>query len=88
VETYLKEILTQTSCISSLFLVLLLMVQSSLISSSDLIDHLDANLEPPEGCQYEIAPFIQNFIDLNVVRLHPELKEFLKDNNVNGMKID
>lgn len=64
------------------------MVDSTLISSTDYINHLDCNLEPPEDSQYFIASFIQDFIDSKVSKLHPELKQYLKDNNINGMKIE
>lgn len=87
-EILLKNINTHISYISSFFLVLILMVDAKLIGSSDLIDYLDANVEPPEGCQYLIAPFAQEFIDTKVVKLHSELKQYLQANNNNGMKID
>jgi len=87
-ETHLKNINIRTSYISSFFMVTLLMIQSSLISSTDYIDHLDCGLEPPEDSQYFIAPFVQDFIDTKVAKLHPELKQYLKDNNISGMKIE
>jgi len=88
VETHLKNINIRISYISSFFLVLLLMVDAKLIASTDLIDHLDCDLEPPEDCQYFIANFILEFIDIKVSKLHPELKQYLKDNNNYGMKIE
>ena len=87
-ETHLKDINIQTSYITSFFIVTLLMIESSLISSTYYIDHLDCGLEPPEDSQYFIAPFIQDFIDTKVAKLHPELKQYLKNNNINGMKIE
>ena len=87
-EIHLKNINVRTSYISSFFIIVLLMVDSSLISSTDYIDHLDCNLEPPENSQYFIAGFIQDFIDIKVNKLHPELKQYLKDNNNNGMRIE
>lgn len=86
--THLKNVSIRTTYISSLFLVLLLMIDSSLISSSDYVDHLECDIEPPENSQYFIAPFIQDFIDSKITKLHPELKQYLKDNNINGMKIE
>lgn len=88
IATHLGNINFRVSYISSFFLVLLLMVESSLISSTDLIDHLDCDMTPPEDCQYFIANFVQEFIDTKVIKLHPELKQFLKDNNNHGMKIE
>lgn len=85
---HLKNINIRTSYISSFFVVILLMIDSSLISSTDYIDHLECDLEPLEDSQYFIASFIQDFIDIKVTKLHPELKQYLKDNNNYGMKIE
>lgn len=85
---YFKNINTRTSYILSFFLVLIVMIESSLISSTDYIDHLDCGLEPPENSPYLIAGFIQKFIDEKVTKLHPELKQFLIDNNSSGMIIE
>lgn len=85
--THLKNINTRTSYVTSFFLVLILMIESSLISSTDYIDHLDCDLEPPEDSQYCVASFIQDFIDKKVAKIHPELKQYLIDNNIHGMKI-
>jgi|SRR5690348_5197268 len=87
-RAHLKQINIQTTYVSSFFLVLLLMIESSLISSTDYIDHLDCDMQPPENSQYFIAPFVQDFIDKKVVKIHPELKEYLKHNNINGMRIE
>lgn len=86
--THLQNISIRASYISSFFIVVLLMVESSLISSTEYIDHLDCGIEPPEDSQYSVASFIQDFIDTKVSKLHPELKQYLKDNNNNGMKIE
>lgn len=87
-EIHFKNINIRTSYISSFFIIVLLMVDSSLISSTDYIEHLDCNLEPPEGCQYNIASFIQDYIDIKINKLHPELKQFLIDNNNYRMRIE
>jgi hypothetical protein len=87
-DVHLKNINIRTSYISSFFIIVLLMIDSSLISSTDYIDHIECNLEPPGDSQYCIAGFIQDFIDLKVNKLHPELKQFLKENNINGMRIE
>lgn len=87
-EIYLKNINIRTAYITSFFLVLVTMVESALMCSTDTIDHLDCGIEPPEDSQYVIAPFIQKFIDEKVIKLHPELKQYLIDNNNYGMKIE
>jgi hypothetical protein len=87
-DVHLKNINTRTFYIASFFIVALLMVDSSLIASTDYIDHLDCNLEPPEDSQYFVANFIQHFIDSRITKLHPELKQYLIDNNNYAMKIE
>lgn len=87
-STHLNNINIRTTYISSFFLVLILMIDSSLFSSTDYIDHLECDLQPPEDSQYFIANFIQEFIDNKIPKMHPELKQYLKDNNIHGMKID
>lgn len=87
-EIHLKNINIRTSHISSFFIIVLLMVDSALISSTDYMDHINCDLKPPEDSQYLIAGFIQDFIDLKVSKIHPELKQYLIDNNINGMKIE
>ncbi len=86
-EIHLKNINIRTSYVVTFFLVLVIMTESALISSTDMMDYLNCDETPPEDCQYEIAPFIQKFLDEKVVKIHPELKQFLRDNNGYGMKI-
>lgn len=87
-KIHFKNVNIRISYMVTFFLVLIIMTESSLISSTDLIDYLDCNESPPEDCQYEIAPFIQKYIDEKVVKIHSELKQFLIDNNNYGMKIN
>jgi len=87
-EIYFQNINIRTSYAVTFFVVLITMIESALLCSGDIEDYLDMGIDPPENCQYEIAPFIQEFIDKKVVALHPELKEYLKNNNSHGMKIE
>lgn len=87
-DKHLKNISTRTNYVASFFVVVLLMIDSSLISSTDYIDHLDCGLEPSQDSQYFVADFVQEFIDNKISKLHPELKQYLQDNNINGMKIE
>lgn len=87
-KTHLKNIIIRTDYISSFFMIVLLMVNPSLIMSTDYIDHIDLDLKPPEDSQYYVAPFIQEFLNLKITKLHPELKNYLKDYNIYGMKIE
>jgi hypothetical protein len=88
IEIHLKNINIRTSYIISFFVILLLMIDARLSTSTDMIDYLDGDIQPPQDCQYSIAPFIQEFIDAKLSKLHPELKQYLKDNNNYGMKIE
>lgn len=87
-DTHLFNITSRTSYISSFFVVFLIMINSSLISSTDYADYMDCNMDPPIDCQYIVAPFVQDFINCKVTKLHPELKQYLKENNSNRMKIE
>lgn len=87
-NVHLKNINTRTFYITSFIIVALLMVDSSLIASTDYIDHLNCNLEPPVDSQYFVANFIQHFIDTRIIKLHPEIKQYLIDNNNYEMKIE
>lgn len=86
-EVHFKNINIRTSYISSFFIVALLMIDSALISSTDYMDHLNCDITAPDDSQYFVASFIQSSIDKKVNGLHPELKEYLRNNNINGMKI-
>lgn len=86
-DIYLSNINIRTSYVVTFFLILITMTESALLCSGEIEDYLNLGLEPPEDCQYEIAPFIQKFIDDKVVKLHPELKDYLRDNNNYKMKI-
>jgi len=87
-KTHLKNINTRTDFISSFFVIILLMVNPSLIMSTEYVDYMDSGLPPPQDCQYDIAPFVQDFINSKINKIHPELKDYLKDNNIYGMKIE
>lgn len=86
-EVFLKNINIRISYILTFFLLLILMIDSTLVRSDDIMDYLENDMVPPENIQYEIAPFIQEYIDEKVIPLHPELKQYLKDYNINGMNI-
>jgi len=86
--THLNNINVRTSYVSTFFIIALLMIDSSLFSSTDYIDYLECGMKPPECSQYLIAPFLQEFIDMKIVKLHPELKQYIRDNNIHGMKIE
>ncbi len=61
-------------------MIILILINPPLISSSDYVDALTVGIEPEDGSQYYIAPFIQEFINDTVKKVNPELKKFLIDN--------
>lgn len=79
VDKILNEITFKLSYIVSIFVVLLILIKPNIISSRDYIDALELGLQPVEGSQYNIAPFIKEFIDTQVIKLHPDIKIFLKE---------
>lgn len=81
-----KDIVYKLNYISAVFMVLLILIRPSLVSSSDYVDALTEGMSPVEESQYEVAPFIHEFIDNVIVKIHPNLKNFLKDSVY--MKID
>ena len=40
--------------------------------SPDYRDYKDFGMEPPEGCQYDVSPFIQSFLDKTVYKEFPD----------------
>lgn len=82
------EIIMRLDFMTSLFLILLIMISPSMIQSLDYMDHLECELTPLEGSQYNIAPFVQEFIDEYINKINLDLKVYLKHNNKYGMLID
>ena len=40
--------------------------------TSDYYDYKECGMEPPEGCQYEVAPFIQTYLDRTIYKVFPD----------------
>ena len=41
------------------------------LMSFKYMDYIDCGMEPLEGSQYEVAPFIQEYLDKTLYRTHP-----------------
>ena len=80
IDKVLKDLGYKLNYIISVFIVLLILVKPMLIMSSDYVDALEVGLDPEPDSQYKVAPFVQKFIDEHIIKLHPELKSFLKNN--------
>lgn len=52
------------------------------LMSSDYSDSMDLGLEPEEGSQYNVAPFIQNLFDDLISKKRPQLVELIKSNTL------
>ncbi|MEK4978166.1 hypothetical protein [Bacillus sp. FSL K6-6540] len=74
------ELRNKVSFILNIVVVLLVLIKPHYIMSMDHIMFLDSNMTPPEGSQYWIASFIQDFFDEHLNQYNPELKIFLKAN--------
>ena len=64
---------------SILFLALQSIINPISISASDYIDSLDMGLEPEEGSQYWVAPFIQKYIKDNEEILGDGLIDYINN---------
>ncbi|OGO79416.1 MAG: hypothetical protein A2Y23_06175 [Clostridiales bacterium GWB2_37_7] len=80
IDSFTKDTLFKLEYITVVFMVILILIEAPFISSSDYIDALTVGIEPEDGSQYNIAPFIQEFINKNIKKVNPELKKFLVDN--------
>ena len=47
-------------------------LQPVYMMSPDYCDYTDCGMEPPEGCQYDVAPFIQSYLDKTVYKTFPD----------------
>ena len=49
------------------------------MSSSDYVDFLDMGMQPPEGSQYYVAPFIQKIFDEILKKSRPDIAREIKE---------
>lgn len=87
-ETQLRNVNFRVAYIASFFIALLFITNGSVLASTTYSDHMMMEMTPPENSQYFIAGFIQDFIDKKLIKLHPELKQYLVENNRFGMIIE
>ncbi|MEX2410280.1 MAG: hypothetical protein WD607_02725 [Candidatus Paceibacterota bacterium] len=81
-ESGFEEIGEDIKYIAVSFIFILLMIDSTVIMSTDYIDYLEMNMIPPDGSQYEIAPVVQKFIDTYLKTYNNELVTFIKETSV------
>lgn len=85
-DEHFKQIKFKLEFISIVFLVLLILIKPSSISSTDYIDALDVGIKSEKGSQYFVALFIQGFINEHIDRFDLKLKEFLIKNTYMHIK--
>ena len=54
-------------------------LQPVYLMSSEYLDNKECGMEPPEGCQHDVAPFIQAYLDKTVYNARPEWAARLVD---------
>lgn len=86
-ELLLEDIQKDIAFITSYFLTILILIKPKHISSVDYIYYMEEGITPPEDSQYWVAPIVQDYLDEFIVKISPNLKLYLKDNNPYGMKI-
>lgn len=64
------------------FIFILLLIDTTIIMSTDYIDHLEMNMSPPKGSQYEVAPIVQDFINTYLKSYNNKLVSFIKETSV------
>lgn len=83
-----KQKLIQTvRNITSIFISILSIALPDKIQSSDYRDDIEFGSTLREGCQYWVMPMIVKFMDMHFPKIHPDLLQFLEDNNKYGMKM-
>jgi hypothetical protein len=43
--------------------------------SHDYIDYKDCGMEPPEGCEYDVSPFVQEYLEKTMYKICPKWAE-------------
>lgn len=81
-----KKIDKNLKYLSVYFLSLLLIIDSTMVMSTDYIDHMEMGMTPPEGSKYNIAPSIQEFIDQYLKSYDNDLVNFVKQSSIMEIK--
>lgn len=76
----MRMILDDMSLITVSFLFLLTLCSPITIMSTDYVDCLDLSIEPPEGLQYWVAPFIVDFYKKNLDLIDKSCIDYLREN--------
>ncbi|KHF32267.1 hypothetical protein CM49_05541 [Paenibacillus sp. P1XP2] len=80
IELILKEVTFKLEYIILVFVTLFILIKPHYIMASDYIEYMEVSMTPPEGCEYWVAPFIQDFVDRHIGSHSIELKKFIQSN--------
>lgn len=75
----LELLLNDVKHITMTFLLLLIICTPFLIMSTDYIDYLEGNDIPPEGAQYWVAPFVDQFVKENISLIDQNCLNYLRE---------
>lgn len=64
------------------FVILIYLVNPILVMADDHLDYLEEGMEPPPNSQYQIAPFIKEYIERNSKLLGDDVVNFLIKNSI------
>lgn len=79
-HNYMKVLADDMKYITVTFLFLLTLCSPLSIMSTDYIDFLDCGENPPEGSQYWVAPFVEQFFSKNSDSIDENCYRYLKEN--------
>lgn len=85
VEKYCKEFAQELNYITVVFLFLLVLIKPLCVMSYDYVDYLDCGDTPPEGSEYWVAPFVQEYLKKHKSLLDENCDLYLKKET--GMEI-
>lgn len=75
---FTKDYLEKLKFIFKFYFKISFLLDNTCIASSDYIDCLECGIEPPEDCQYWVAPIFTQYIDS---QFNEEDKKWIKENN-------
>lgn len=82
-EKLIETVRNITSILISIFSI----VQPNIFQSIDYRGAMECGYTPEEGCEYWVMKIIVEYMDKFFPKIHPELLQFLEDNNGYGMKM-
>ena len=78
--TEMSKICNDAKYVTVVFIFLVMLSSPLATMSTDYIDYLDCGIQPPDGSQYWVAPFIQEFLVENESLISENCLQYLRDN--------